>query len=452
MLLDSASLYFRAFFGVPDQRTTAGRAADERPAGLPRHDRDARHRHRPTHLVACWDDDWRPQWRVDLVPTYKTHRLDRGLRRRRGEPRRPHPPGAAHPRRPARHRHPPARRARLRGRRRHRHPHRAAPRRHAGRRRHRRPRPAPARRRRVRHPGALHRQGRGARPRRRHPVATSHERYAVATGEAYLDMSVLRGDTSDGLPGVKGIGDKTAAQLIETYGSLAGAARGRRRRRPRAQGGAARQPRGGIRLPRRRPDRGAGRARRPAWPTSTSRCPTRSPTPSCSSSSATRTASRTRSAGSSRPSASPPDPTSCDVRTVLAGPAARTAARSHDVRESGCRSVEAVGGDDAAQHGIHRACGPCGAARRRSPPWPPGRAGRRAACTGARSHRRPCPARAARHPAARRTPSGAPSTPCRRRASTSTAGRARPRGPRSRTRAATMPGQRLGDVVVGHPR
>ena len=44
----------------------------------------------------------------------------------------------------------------------------------------------------------------------------------MPTGEAYLDMSVLRGDTSDGLPGVKGIGDKTAAQLIEAYGSLAG--------------------------------------------------------------------------------------------------------------------------------------------------------------------------------------------------------------------------------------
>ena len=34
--------------------------------------------HRPTHLVACWDDDWRPQWRVDLIPTYKTHRLTEG--------------------------------------------------------------------------------------------------------------------------------------------------------------------------------------------------------------------------------------------------------------------------------------------------------------------------------------------------------------------------------------
>jgi 5'-3' exonuclease len=43
----------------------------------------------------------------------------------------------------------------------------------------------------------------------------------VPTGAAYLDMSVLRGDTSDGLPGVKGIGEKTAAALIEEFGSLA---------------------------------------------------------------------------------------------------------------------------------------------------------------------------------------------------------------------------------------
>ncbi len=29
----------------------------------------------PTRVVACWDDDWRPQWRVDLIPSYKTHRV-----------------------------------------------------------------------------------------------------------------------------------------------------------------------------------------------------------------------------------------------------------------------------------------------------------------------------------------------------------------------------------------
>ena len=33
-------------------------------------------------------------------------------------------------------------------------------------------------------------------------------------------MAVLRGDTSDGLPGVAGIGEKTAAKLIEKYGTL----------------------------------------------------------------------------------------------------------------------------------------------------------------------------------------------------------------------------------------
>jgi 5'-3' exonuclease len=30
----------------------------------------------PSDLVACWDDDWRPQWRVDLIPSYKAHRVD----------------------------------------------------------------------------------------------------------------------------------------------------------------------------------------------------------------------------------------------------------------------------------------------------------------------------------------------------------------------------------------
>ncbi len=29
----------------------------------------------PTQLVACWDDDWRPSWRVDLIPSYKAHRV-----------------------------------------------------------------------------------------------------------------------------------------------------------------------------------------------------------------------------------------------------------------------------------------------------------------------------------------------------------------------------------------
>jgi 5'-3' exonuclease len=39
-------------------------------------------------------------------------------------------------------------------------------------------------------------------------------------GRAYADFAVLRGDPSDGLPGVRGIGDKTAAQLLSRHGSL----------------------------------------------------------------------------------------------------------------------------------------------------------------------------------------------------------------------------------------
>ena len=47
-------------------------------------------------------------------------------------------------------------------------------------------------------------------------------KYLVPTGQAYADMATLRGDASDGLPGVAGIGEKTAATLINRYGDLAG--------------------------------------------------------------------------------------------------------------------------------------------------------------------------------------------------------------------------------------
>ena len=219
LLLDSASLYFRAFFGVPEQ----GRSPSGTPTNAVRGFTDMIatlvNAHSPTHLVACWDDDWRPQWRVDLIPTYKTHRLVAGsdMAEESPEDLTPQVPvirdllaavglprvGAAgyeaddiigtltH--------------------------------RHAG---------AMAvdivtgdrdllqlvddtRSVRVLYTG----KGGVREP----DIATEaylRERYAVADGRAYLEMSVLRGDTSDGLPGVKGIGDKTAAALIEQFGSL----------------------------------------------------------------------------------------------------------------------------------------------------------------------------------------------------------------------------------------
>jgi 5'-3' exonuclease len=47
------------------------------------------------------------------------------------------------------------------------------------------------------------------------------KRYAIP-GRAYIDFALLRGDPSDGLPGVAGIGEKTASQLVARYGSLDG--------------------------------------------------------------------------------------------------------------------------------------------------------------------------------------------------------------------------------------
>jgi 5'-3' exonuclease len=41
-------------------------------------------------------------------------------------------------------------------------------------------------------------------------------------GTAYADFAVLRGDPSDGLPGVKGVGEKTAAALVSRFGSIEG--------------------------------------------------------------------------------------------------------------------------------------------------------------------------------------------------------------------------------------
>ncbi|HEV8229334.1 MAG TPA: 5'-3' exonuclease H3TH domain-containing protein, partial [Candidatus Limnocylindria bacterium] len=46
-----------------------------------------------------------------------------------------------------------------------------------------------------------------------------HEKYGIP-GDRYMDYAILRGDPSDGLPGVRGIGEKTAAQLLTRYGSL----------------------------------------------------------------------------------------------------------------------------------------------------------------------------------------------------------------------------------------
>ncbi|KEP75221.1 5'-3' exonuclease [Microbacterium sp. SUBG005] len=75
MLLDTASLYFRAFYGVPDKVKAADGSSVNAARGLLDMIAKLVTTYRPTRLVACWDDDWRPAWRVDLLPSYKAHRV-----------------------------------------------------------------------------------------------------------------------------------------------------------------------------------------------------------------------------------------------------------------------------------------------------------------------------------------------------------------------------------------
>ena len=76
LLLDSASLWYRAFFGMPDTLLS--------PSGEPINaikgflDMSSRliNQYQPSRLVACLEGDWRPSWRVELFPGYKANRID----------------------------------------------------------------------------------------------------------------------------------------------------------------------------------------------------------------------------------------------------------------------------------------------------------------------------------------------------------------------------------------
>jgi len=76
MLLDSASLWYRAYYGMPDTLLS--------PTGMPVNairgylDMTARliAMYSPNRIVACIEGDWRPSWRVDLFPAYKANRLE----------------------------------------------------------------------------------------------------------------------------------------------------------------------------------------------------------------------------------------------------------------------------------------------------------------------------------------------------------------------------------------
>ncbi|KAB8162655.1 flap endonuclease [Streptomyces sp. 3MP-14] len=220
MLLDTASLYFRAYHGVPD----SVRAPDGTPVNAVRGLLDFIARlvkdHRPDALVACMDEDWRPAWRVALIPTYKAHRVADEV-----------PDGAdveevpdtLSPQVPVIEAVLDAVGILRVG----------APEHEAddviGTLSHRAAGPVDI----VTGDRDLFQlidDSRGVRV--LYPVrgmanlaafdeAALREKYGV-DGPGYAELALLRGDPSDGLPGVPGIGEKTAAKLLARYGDLAG--------------------------------------------------------------------------------------------------------------------------------------------------------------------------------------------------------------------------------------
>lgn len=77
MLVDAANLYFRAFYALPESIT----APDGRPVNAIRGYLDMTaaliDKRRPSRHIACLDLDWRPAFRVEAVPSYKAHRMSK---------------------------------------------------------------------------------------------------------------------------------------------------------------------------------------------------------------------------------------------------------------------------------------------------------------------------------------------------------------------------------------
>ncbi|WP_344264882.1 5'-3' exonuclease [Streptomyces sodiiphilus] len=220
MLLDTASLYFRAYYGVPE----SVRAPDGAPVNAVRGLLDFIARlvqdHRPDDLVACMDADWRPHWRVGLIPSYKAHRV---AQETATGPDTEEVPDTLTPQVPVIEEVLDALGITRLG----------APGYEAddviGTLAVRAPGPVDivtgdrdlfqliddARAVRVLYPV----KGMGTLA--AFDSAALRDKYGV-DGAGYADLAVLRGDPSDGLPGVPGIGEKTAARLLAEYGDLAG--------------------------------------------------------------------------------------------------------------------------------------------------------------------------------------------------------------------------------------
>ena len=216
MVFDTSYLYYRAFFGVPSSM----RAPDGTPVNAIRGLLDAITRlveqYEPDRIACAWDDDWRPTWRTALVPSYKAHRVEQPVPEGVDEEETPDELGVQ----------------------------------------------VPLIREVLEAVGmpiigfaeheaddvlgslATRHQGRslvvtgdrdlyqlvddntsviwvgqGVAKNVEVDAAWLQDKYGVLPNR-YVEFSVLRGDPSDGLPGVKGVGEKSAARLTEAFGSL----------------------------------------------------------------------------------------------------------------------------------------------------------------------------------------------------------------------------------------
>src|ERR1700736_37276 len=210
LFVDGSSLIFRAFYGVP----TSIRSPDGKPVNAVRGFMDRLARlisdRRARRLALARDADWRPGWRVDLIPSYKAHRVAEPV------------PPQLEPQMPIIHevldavgidfvgvpdyeaedviaswvaQVPAGERVDIA----------------SG----------------DRDLFALVRgdEVRGLYPEKNGLAeideAEVERRYGVP-GRSYADYAILRGDPSDGLPGLPGVGDRRAAELVQRYGGIAG--------------------------------------------------------------------------------------------------------------------------------------------------------------------------------------------------------------------------------------
>jgi 5'-3' exonuclease len=210
LFVDGSSLIFRAFYGVP----ASIRSPDGKPVNAVRGFMDRLARlisdRRPGRLAVASDEDWRPRWRVDLIPSYKAHRVAEPV------------PPQLEPQMPIIHevleavgidfvgvadyeaedviaswvaQVPAGDRVDI-----------------------------------ASGDRDLFALVRGEEVRVLYPEknglaeideAEVERRYGVP-GRSYADYAILRGDPSDGLPGLPGVGDRRAAELVRRYGGVAG--------------------------------------------------------------------------------------------------------------------------------------------------------------------------------------------------------------------------------------